>query len=194
MAQNSLNQAFLTVGLDLLPFLDNQTLCQCRLVCQNWAKFIDSTLFWWARIVQGCQNKLGLEWNLILKQICAERNSAKDVRILGAILQDFFATFHRASGLETLLTPYYVAVWNGNLGHVLFLWAFVKDKNPKIGRYEDSLIHAVAERGHVSIFKLLLNEVANKNPKGKFFFDVFFIFGEIFGNSSKIGFVFHFLA
>ncbi len=44
----------------------------------------------------------------------------------------------------------------------------VKDKNPLIGRYEDTLLHAVAERGHLSIFKLILNEVVNKNPKGHF--------------------------
>ena len=37
-----------------------------------------------------------------------------------------------------------------------------------IGRYEDTLLHAVAERGHSSIFKLILNEVLNKNPKGHF--------------------------
>ena len=36
------------------------------------------------------------------------------------------------------------------------------------GRYEDTLLHAVAERGHSSIFKLILNEVLNKNPKGHF--------------------------
>ena len=36
------------------------------------------------------------------------------------------------------------------------------------GRYEDTLLHAVAERGHSSIFKLILNEVVNKNPKGHF--------------------------
>ena len=36
------------------------------------------------------------------------------------------------------------------------------------GRYEDTLLHAVAERGHSSIFKLILNEVHNKNPKGHF--------------------------
>ena len=37
-----------------------------------------------------------------------------------------------------------------------------------LGRYEDTLLHAVAERGHSSIFKLILNEVNNKNPKGHF--------------------------
>jgi len=80
----------------------------------------------------------------------------------------FFATSFPSSIFETLLTPYYVSVWNGNLSHVLFLWSFIKDKNPHIGRYEDTLLHAVAERGHSSIFKLILNEVLNKNPKGHF--------------------------
>ena len=113
--------------------------------------------------------KLSPDWSKILKQISDKRTNPEEVRTLGHILQEYYVACRQISGIDNrFITPYYVAVFNGNFSHVLFLWAFIKDKNPPIEKYKDTLLHAVAERGHSSIFKLILNEVVNKNPKGRF--------------------------
>lgn len=158
------------VGRNLLCYLDDLSLCQARLVCQKWRKFIDDSLHWWNRIIQGSQRRLNGDWKSIVEQLLAARTKAVDQRTLGGILQDYFATtsFQQSTRFQTLPTPYHVAVWNGNLSHVLFLWAYVKDKNPHLGTSDDTLMHVVAEKGHASIFKLIVHEVANKNPKGHF--------------------------
>ena len=79
--------------------------------------------------------RLSPDWIKIITNIKAKRTKPDDIKTTGAILQDFFATSFPSSIFETLLTPYYVSVWNGNLSHVLFLWSFIKDKNPHIGKY-----------------------------------------------------------
>ena len=78
--------------------------------------------------------RLSPDWKNILTNIKTKRTKPDDIKTTGAILQDFFATSFPSSVFETLLTPYYVAVWNGNLSHVIFLWSFVKEKNPLIGK------------------------------------------------------------
>jgi hypothetical protein len=78
--------------------------------------------------------RLSPDWIKIITNIKAKRTNPDDIKTTGAILQDFFATSFPSSIFETLLTPYYVSVWNGNLSHVLFLWSFIKDKNPHIGK------------------------------------------------------------
>ena len=85
--------------------------------------------------------RLSPDWIKIITNIKAKRTKPDDIKTTGAILQDFFATSFPSSIFETLLTPYYVSVWNGNLSHVLFLWSFIKDKNPHIGKYFIQNIH-----------------------------------------------------
>lgn len=166
------------VGRKILCYLDNKSLCQARLVSSKWRKFIDDQFLWWTRILDGSQRRLASEWKSIVQSLVLTRKRPADVRILAAILQDFFAATSSSSSsfqhhqssrtFETLATPYHVAVWNGHLSHVLFLWAYVKDKNPHLSTSDDTLMHAVAEKGHAHIFKLIIHEVANKNPKGHF--------------------------
>ena len=79
-------------------------------------------------------SRLSPDWIKIVTNIKTLRTKPDDIKTTGAILQDFFATSFPSSVFETLLTPYYVAVWNGNLTHVIFLWSFVKEKNPLIGK------------------------------------------------------------
>ena len=44
---------------------------------------------------------------------------------MGSIMQDFYATAIPRK-CENILTPYYVAAWNGNLDHLAFLWPHFK--------------------------------------------------------------------
>merc|ERR1712008_649766 len=104
-------------GVKILDNLDNRTLCVARLVCEDWRKFIDAQLLWWNRIIEGCHLRLSPDWIKIITNIKAKRTKPDDIKTTGAILQDFFATSFPSSIFETLLTPYYVSVWNGNLSH-----------------------------------------------------------------------------
>ena len=93
--------------------------------------------------------RLSPDWIKIITNIKSKRTKPDDIKTTGAILQDFFATSFPSSIFETLLTPYYVSVWNGNLSHVLFLWSFIKDKNPHIGKY---FIQGLSINGYIWLF------------------------------------------
>ena len=47
-----ISQGFANIGCDILQYLDNQSLCQSRLVCTNWARFITCERFWHRRIIK----------------------------------------------------------------------------------------------------------------------------------------------
>ena len=67
------------VGVRILQNLDNRSLCNSRLVCRDWQKFIDAQLLWWQRIINGCHSRQSLAFcptkmniQMILLKICLD--------------------------------------------------------------------------------------------------------------------------
>ena len=83
-----ISPGFAHIGSTIFQYLDNQSLCQSRLVCSSWAWFIVSERFWHKRIIQlgkksrFCQSD---EW-------CQVFDSFGDTnKDLSEILQHFFS-------------------------------------------------------------------------------------------------------
>ena len=83
-----ISPGFAHIGNAIFQYLDNQSLCQSRLVCSSWAWFIVSERFWHRRIIQQgkksqfCQSD---EWRRVF-------DSFGDINTdLSEILQCFFS-------------------------------------------------------------------------------------------------------
>ena len=82
-----IGSGFAHIGSDIFQYLDNHSLCQCRLVCANWARFISSERFWHRRIIQrGKKSRLcqSDEWHQVFS------NFADTDENLSDIIQCFF--------------------------------------------------------------------------------------------------------
>ena len=86
---------------------------------------LKSSALCWARLAA---STVSLEATTAQKSVPPMRkvNEFQDLYTMGSIMQEFYATSIPRSKCENILTPYYVAAWNGNLDHLEFLWPHFK--------------------------------------------------------------------
>ena len=120
-------QGFDHVAASIFQDLNDQDICHAKLVCKQWYLYIIKQKFYWRRILIKAQKRSNIsnpEWKSLIESIL-ELNDFQDLYTMGSIMQDFYATSIPRK-CENILTPYYVAAWNGNLDHLEFLWPHFK--------------------------------------------------------------------
>ena len=121
-------QGFDHVASSIFQDLKDVDLANARSVCKHWYLYISKQKFYWRRILIKAQKRSHItnpEWKSLLESIL-EVNEFQDLYTMGSIMQEFYATSIPRSKCENILTPYYVAAWNGNLDHLEFLWPHFK--------------------------------------------------------------------
>lgn len=128
-----LTQGYFHIGSAIFQHLDDQSLCQSRLVNHQWCGFIDNQRFYWQRIVskgkEVCQNE---EWQQLFESF--KENHYQ----LSQLLQHFL--IHRHENAKTIPEdfftsdvedeheyPYHVPVITQNLDHIAILWPHLHD-------------------------------------------------------------------
>lgn len=135
-------QGYSHIARSIFQFLDDQSLCQSRLVCHAWRQFIDAQRFYWQRIVncnsaQEVCNK-NEEWQQVFDSFQSSSSSGGNHYQLGQLLQQFF--IYQKRHLQSVQNseaededelevwdPYHVPVMTQNLDHIAILWPHLHD-------------------------------------------------------------------
>jgi len=189
-----ISQGFANIGCDILQYLDNQSLCQSRLVCTNWARFITCERFWHRRIIKKGKNSRFCqsdEWHQVFDSFSDSDKNLSD------IVRHFFSYVLQHNNEidmdeELYNYPYHVPVMTQNLVDISQLWHYINksdiyglaaeqgqdlvvnyiideivDKNPKIPNQKLTLLHCVAYHGHSQVAQCIVNNILDKNPKAE---------------------------
>ena len=147
-----LNLRFPHISEQILGYLDNNSLAQCREMSISMCDFIDNTKIPWKRIIkkyiQNNDDELQNLWNKVL-----HRNSVNTVRELACAVRQFYT--ENSWAIRDKQTPMHFAVRSGQMEIILNIIERVKDKNPK-DKCGWTPLHRAAINGHLEICQLII--------------------------------------
>ena len=143
--------------------LGDKSLVKCKEVNEIWCDYISDEKFYLIRIIHSTVEKfheVGKDWKNLFRN--GSTNTIKELR---HVVEQFYQkkynlTYHAG------LTPIHVAAGTGDL---LLLEEIQKTAHEKYPEDSEGFtpLHYAAQNGHFNICKTLLENMSNKNPRGK---------------------------
>ena len=145
------------VGEKILGNLGNQELADCRTMNWQWKTFIDARKFFLIRIIRKFAKFSNQD--RVLAQIL--KNVYMDgILKMAMTVQEF--------KYSQVLSPLHYAALSGNMENFKEFFDVTHFKNPTDYITLLTPLHFAAEHGHLEICKLVVRNVDNKNPSGRF--------------------------
>ena len=152
--------------------LDDETLVNSKTVSRSWSEFTENEVFFLRRIIKkliGGYEHFKEVWKLVMKK--ADIEMTKEL----ALAVKFFLSKHPGNCLHEencnhralSQSPLHLGAEAGQASLCEFILKITKDKNPglKNGDVGWTALHEAAQRGHLLISYMIMNELKDKNPK-----------------------------
>lgn len=154
----------------VLSYLDNQSLCNCRLICHSIKNFISDHSFYWKRIIakllKNEDSDLCLLWTKCLKQ--ARLEVVKDMALTLKEYHDSQMPWTCKERFWTnRKTPLHFAALSGQLSIFQHVFHQMRLKNPP-DRGGITPLHLSAMQGHETICQFQLDNLDLISPKCHF--------------------------
>ena len=143
--------------------LDNKSLVKCKEVSRIWCDYISEQKLYHIRIIHltvGKFHEVGRDWKKVFRK--GATNTMKNLR---HAVEQFYLEKNNVHYYEGL-TPIHVAAGTGDLSLLEEIQKTAQEKYPEDSEAFTPL-HYAAQNGHLNICKALIENMPNKNPKGK---------------------------